>query len=332
MEGELGAPCPLGQLQRRPAHCATVVQRLHFAPVYGLFARVAGDPDFAARLGLVLKALSISGGRLAADVGVDKSLVSRWCAGSVKPSAHNLSRLTQVIAARHPGFTMLDWELDLPALAARFGVAVPSPAISLDIPHAFADWLSIPTLKDAALAAADLHGALAGIWRTTRPSPEFRGKFAHDHAILEPTPDGTIRFRTGVFSARLIGWSAAVGEQLFSAATDPLTGASIFSIFNYVRRPRIDVMDGITLSCMAHAGGAPVANACMLERVADLTGDAEADNARYEELLAGHPIAPDGSVPEAIRNHLLFDCGPSAMAAGGDHVMMMRAMNSLARS
>ena len=293
---------------------------------------MAGDPNFAARLGLVLKALSISGGRLAADVGVDKSLVSRWCSGAVTPSAHNLSRLTQAIAERHPGFTMLDWELDLPALAARFGVAAPVSAAAADVmPSAFAEWMALPKLQDAAMAAAELHGALAGIWRTTRPSPEFRGKFAHDYAILEPTPDGTIRFRTGVFSARLVGWSVSVGEQLFSAATDPHTGASIFSIFNYVRRARIDLMDGITLSCMAHAGGAPVANACMLERIGDLSGDPAEDNARYEELLTQHPIAPDGSVPEAIRNHLLFDCGPVAMAAGGDHVMMMRAMNSLAR-
>lgn len=294
---------------------------------------VAGDPNFAARLGLVLKALSISGGRLAADVGVDKSLVSRWCSGAVTPSAHNLSRLTQAIAERHPGFTMLDWELDLPALAARFGVTAPAPAMpaASTMPSVFAEWLALPALQDAAHSGAALHGSLAGIWRTTRPSPEFRGKFAHDHAILEPTPDGTLRFRTGVFSARLLGWSVAVGEQLFSAATDPLTGASIFSIFNFVRRPRIDVMDGITLSCMAHAGGAPVANACMLERVCDLSGDPVADNAHYEALLTEHPIAPDGSVPEAIRDHLMFDCGPTAMAAGGDHVMMMRAMNSLGR-
>ncbi len=181
------------------------MQRLHFALHYAVFTNVAGDPNFAARLGLVMKALSISGGRLAADVGVDKSLVSRWCSGSVTPSAHNLTRITQAIAARHPGFTMLDWELDLPALAARFGVAVPAAATSATdaIPSAFAEWLSIPTLRDAALAGASLHAALAGIWRTTRPSPEFRGKFAHDHAILEPTPDGTLRFRTGVFSARI---------------------------------------------------------------------------------------------------------------------------------
>jgi len=308
------------------------MQQLHFAADYSGIRAVAGDTDFSARLRLVLKALSISGGRLAADVGVDKSLVSRWCSGSVTPSAHNLARLTQAIAVRHPGFTMLDWELEVPALAARFGVSVPAAAHAPEaMPSAFAEWLAIPKLQDAAMAGGALHGALAGIWRTTRPSPEFRGKFAHDYAILEATPDGTLRFRTGVFSARLIGWSVAVGEQLFSAATDPLTGASIFTIFNFVRRARIELMDGISLSCMAHAGGAPVANACMLERMEDLSGDAEADNARYEELLTRHPIAPDGSVPEAIRNHLLFDCGPTAMAAGGDHVMMMRAMNSLAR-
>eukprot|EP01035_Chromulina_nebulosa_P002274 gene2273-biopygen1935 len=49
--------------------------------------------EFAERLRLVLKALSISGGRLAADACVDKSLVSRWCSGAVTPSEHNLARL-----------------------------------------------------------------------------------------------------------------------------------------------------------------------------------------------------------------------------------------------
>jgi transcriptional regulator with XRE-family HTH domain len=308
------------------------MQRLHFEVCCDGIWPVAGDPNFAARLGLVLKALSISGGRLAADVGVDKSLVSRWCSGAVTPSAHNLARLTQVIARRHPGFTMLDWELDLAALASRFGVAAPAaPVVTGGIPSAFAEWLSLPKLQDAARAGSSLHDALAGFWKTTRPSPALGGKFSHDYAVLEPTPDGTIRFRTSVFSSRLVGWSVAVGDQLFSCATNELTGASTFSIFNYVRQPRIEVMDGLTLSCMTDAGGCPVANACMLERIGDLTGDPEADNAHYEMLLTQHPLAPEGSVPEAIRNHLLFDTGPSAMARGGDSVLMMRSMTSLAR-
>ena len=289
------------------------------------------EGSFAARLNLVLKALSISGGRLAADVGVDKSLVSRWCAGSITPSAHNMTRLTTVIAARQPGFTMLDWESDPADLATRFGVTIPSVRPQIAVPSGFAEWLLLPKLRDAALASGTASTALAGFWRTTRPSPEFPGKFLHDHVIMETTPDGPLRFRMGLFSSRLVGWSMAVGDQMFCCATNQLTGSSIFAIFNRVHRPRIEVIDGVTLACMADAGGVPVAAACMLERIEDLSGDAAVDDARYEELLAEHPIAPEGSVSEDIRRHLLFDTGPTALAAGGDPVLMMRSMTSRAR-
>lgn len=220
--------------------------------------------EFAERLRLVLKAMSISGGRLAADACVDKSLVSRWCSGAVTPSEHNLARLTQTIAARHPGFTMLDWELDLPALAARFGVTVaaPAPLAEAGVPGGFAEWLALPKLREAAFASGGASAALAGFWRTTRPSPEFPGKFVHDHVIMEPTADGPLRFRMGLFSSRVSGWSMAVGDQMFCCATNMVVGSSIFAIFNRVHRPRIDVLDGVTLACMADAGGVPVAAAC----------------------------------------------------------------------
>ena len=81
--------------------------------------------DFAARLDFVLKALSIGRGRLAADLGVDKSLVTRWLGGTIRPSGHNLERLSRLIAAQRPGFTMLDWDTDLSLLAARVGVVAP---------------------------------------------------------------------------------------------------------------------------------------------------------------------------------------------------------------
>jgi len=287
------------------------------------------EESFAARLILVLKALSISGGRLAADVGVDKSLVSRWCTGSVTPSAHNMTRLTNVIAIRHPGFNMLDWERGLPDLAAYFGVVLPAATRPQSpVPSGFAEWMALPKLRDAAFASAS--AALAGFWRTTRPSPEFPGKFLHDHVIMETTPDGPLRFRMGLFSSRLVGWSMAVGDQMFCCATNQITGSSIFAIFNRVHRPRIEVIDGVTLACMADAGGVPVAAACMLERIGDLSGDPAADDARYEELLAEHPIAPDGSISEDIRRHLLFDIGPTALMGGGDPVLMMRSMTSRA--
>lgn len=68
------------------------------------------DGHFPAKLELALKACSMSRGRLAAELGVDKSVVSRWLNGANAPSGHNLSSLTAVVAARFEGFTMLDWE------------------------------------------------------------------------------------------------------------------------------------------------------------------------------------------------------------------------------
>ena len=70
---------------------------------------------FAKKLELVLKVLSMSRSRLAADLGVDKSVVGRWVSGAVQPSAHNLSLLSGLIAQHIPGFTTLDWDRGLPA-------------------------------------------------------------------------------------------------------------------------------------------------------------------------------------------------------------------------
>lgn len=287
---------------------------------------------FADKLSLVLKALSISRGRLAADIGVDKSLVGRWCNGQVSPSAHNCARLTQAIAVRHDGFTMCDWDLDQSALAARFGVTIaPEPRVVSELPSGFAEWLRLSKLRDAALASGNVSMALAGIWRTTRPVPEIPGKFAHDYVIMQTTGDGPLSFRMGIFSHRMIGWAIAVGDQMYCCCTNQSTGGSVFAILNRVHRPKIDVLDGVSIACMADAGGTPVAAAILLERFADLTGDDAADEARYEELLAEHPIAPDGSVPDDIARYLMRDTGPTALASGGDAMIMIRSLTSLAR-
>ncbi|MGL4541733.1 MAG: helix-turn-helix domain-containing protein, partial [Polymorphobacter sp.] len=89
---------------------------------------------FSGRLELILKALSLTRGRLAAELAVDKSLVGRWASGAVRPSAHNLQRLTQLIATRQPGFNLLDWDRDIDALAEKFGVAPPGAPAAATLP------------------------------------------------------------------------------------------------------------------------------------------------------------------------------------------------------
>jgi transcriptional regulator with XRE-family HTH domain len=132
---------------------------------------------FAAKLSLVLKALSLSRGRLAAEIGVDKSLVSRWCAGNFIPAPHNLSRLSQAIAARKPGFSMAGWDADIDTLASRFGVEVsPPPDTQRGAPSGIAEWLMIPKLREAAMSSGAVAAAVAGFWRTTRPYPEWPGR------------------------------------------------------------------------------------------------------------------------------------------------------------
>jgi adenylate cyclase len=75
--------------------------------------------DFAQKLGLALKAINLSRGRLAQIAGVDKSVVSRWASGVQVPSDHNLSLLTEAVSRHRPGFERRDWDLDAEGFAHR---------------------------------------------------------------------------------------------------------------------------------------------------------------------------------------------------------------------
>lgn len=285
-------------------------------------------PAFPEALTLVLKALSISRGQLAATVGVDKSLVSRWCSGAVTPSAHNLARLTHQIAVQVPGFSLLDWELPVAALAARLGVAAPAAALPLP---GLSDWVPPAMLREAAAAVA-LHGAgYEGFWRTTRPSSEAPGQFIHDQVLLRITPDGMLSFRLAIMDIRYAGWSLPLQNKLFSIATDMTTATFVFGIWNGVMRQRAEVVDGLILTCMRDASGTPIASKCLLERTGDLGDDIAADEARLGELAQSYPLSPAADVPASVRDHLWSDTGPAAQAAGGDTILMMALARSMAR-
>ena len=89
--------------------------------------------DFAHKLGVVLKAINLSRGRLAQTVGVDKSVVSRWASGVQAPSDHNLSLLTEAVARHRPGFERRDWDRDAEGFANRLD-ALAADGSSLERP------------------------------------------------------------------------------------------------------------------------------------------------------------------------------------------------------
>ena len=283
-----------------------------------------GD-EFGAKLALVLKALTLSNGRVAAALAVDKSLVGRWAAGSVRPSAHSLARLTAYLATLVPGLTLLDW--DRPAadlrrvVEGRVGTAAAPPAV----PPAIATWLA-DTGFGAAASASDGR-ALTGFWRTTRPSPEFPGRYLHDAIRIAAEGNGALRADVISHSAPMKGWAICVAKQLFLCVTDVGSGFTFLLIVNHLGLDRVEVMDGIVSGALRGGGGMPTATPIIMQRVGDITGDAAVDDARLAAMLLEPPLAPDGSVPARIVRHLA-----SAIAPGGVPLISMPSMTSIARS
>lgn len=284
---------------------------------------------FSKKLDLVLKVLSMSRARLAADLEVDKSIVGRWVTGAVQPSAHNLSRLTGLVAERFPGFTALDWDRSLEGLAQHLGA---DPAV-LNGAAAHPLELALPLpLLDQALATTQFRGeAYEGFYRSTRPYVLAPGRFVHDSAMIRRDANGFMRLTMGTAGTVVHGWVLPFGNQLFTVAVDVTSGAMIFGIFNGVGAARADVVEGLCLSTALDAGRTPTAHAMVFERVGDLSGDPAADDARFTEMTGLNPLAPEGSIPDSLRRHLTPDFGPAQAALGGDMLLRMPLERSLSR-
>lgn len=95
------------------------------------------------KLGLVLKALSLSRVALAQRLGVDKSLVGRWLSGAVHPTEDNLARLAALVAETIPAFRLADLYGGIGELASRLGVAVPKRTFDFRMPELLASFLEV---------------------------------------------------------------------------------------------------------------------------------------------------------------------------------------------
>lgn len=285
--------------------------------------------DFPARLLLALKALSLSRGRLASELAVDKSVISRWLGGRQAPTGENLANLTALVATRRPGFTLLDWESDLDTLAAKLGVAGPE---AQENPWAgLGAWMPESVLTETK-TLTDLRGdAYEGFWRSTRPAIGHPGRFIHDAIMIRRAENGFLTSRMAVEDMRFEGWTFLTQTQLFTVLVEPRTGMFTFTIFNAVLRHRAEVMDGLSMGLQRVGGGSPVAMGCLMERVGFLSGDEAADDATFEAAANAEPLAPEGSIPPEVAARLMPDVGPRALAAGGMAILAMPFATSLSR-
>jgi len=280
-------------------------------------------------LNFALRALGVSRGRLAVEVGVDKSVVGRWARGSVRPSPENLARLTALIARQIPGFTALDWEREPAGFADVLGVD-PSVVASGGRPSvgsAFHDAL----LAEALEATARLGATYEGFFRSTRPHSGLPGVFLHDHMMVRRGPDGLMRFDLRCDVVRVEGWVLPQRNQLIVIGAEDASGSPAFGIFNCVAAPRADVIDGLLLACSLDAPRTPTACSMVFERVGELSGDADADDARIDELGKADPLATPASAPAALTAHLVRDIGPAQLALGGDWLLRSPLTRSIAQ-
>jgi hypothetical protein len=285
--------------------------------------------DFAARFRLALQALGLSRGRAAAALAVDKSLVGRWCAGSVRPSDHNLTRITALVAAQVPGFTAQDWERDLHAFADRLGL---DPALaSAGNGGSALDALPLSCLAQARSETERRGAAYEGFWRTTRPSVIMGGRVFHDHGMIRCGDNGLLEVRMGGAGLGFSGWALPLEGNLFAILEGAVGFTPLFLIFRGVPLPKATLLDGLALISALDAARTPAAVPILLERVGDLTGDREADDATCEAMGNKHPFADEGEVSETILQHLVRDFGPSAAAKGGDLFLTVSALGRLTR-
>ena len=290
---------------------------------------MASTTPFSENLRLVLKLLSMSAARLSSELETDKSVVSRWLNGSVQPSAHNLSRLSALVAARAPGFSVLDWERTPESLAEMFGADPGS--ISTLRPARPAGGLPIANWDQIVSTTAIRGSAYEGFFRSTRPHPRIPGRHLHEWGMIRRDGTGLLRLCMGSAETKVDGWMIPLQELLYSVAIDLSSGAMMFGIFNGVGASRIDVFDGLTLMPAHDMGRSPMATAIICERVGLLSGDRDTDDRRYADLASQNPLAPEGSIPDHVQAHLVRDFGMEQLAKGGDWLLTMSLARTMTR-
>jgi hypothetical protein len=238
----------------------------------------------------------MSAGALGAAVGADKSVVSLWMSGKVRPSQHNLTRIAATLAQTFPGLSVLSFESpseDFVAALRTGGAGTAGSAGAQD--------LRMPSgLLDAARAETGRRGSVYfGIYWMHYPAFSQPGSLARMALILRPEA-GLIEARFGSRGFGFRGWAFLVMNRLQMVLAEERLEALAFLTTNAGNQPRASFITGV-LSGPAEGLLVPTAAPMVLLRDRDLTGDAAADLAAYEAMRDCDPVTPPDDLPTAVR-------------------------------
>jgi hypothetical protein len=149
--------------------------------------------------------------------------------------------------------------------------------------------------------------------------------------MIRRADNGLLQFKVGGAGLLFDGWLLLAEGQLFAILFDTVGQTPIFVIWNGVPLSKASYLDGIVMAAALNAARTPSAYPIVMERIGDLTGDRAADDATCAEMFRRDPLAPEGSVPEELRDHLVRDIGPAAAKAGGDLFLLAPITSTLSR-
>jgi len=290
-----------------------------------------GDPPaFSVLFRIALLALRVSKAQAASLLQVDKSLVGRWAAGTVKPTEHNLSRITELVAERVPGFTMHDWQRDVASFSQLVGVEPGLAHRSVEPPPAIGGGM-LNCVIEARIETERRGAAYEGFWRTSRPSVLMEGKVFHDYGMIRKGSFGLLEVTMGGAGLTFKGWALPLEGNLFAMLDGMVGFTPLFLIFKGVTLPKVTRLDGIVLLAALDAARTPAAMPILLERIGDLSGDPQEDERTCKEIGLNDPFDDEAELSDEVRAHLFRDIGPEAAANGGAMFLTVAAATALSR-
>lgn len=282
--------------------------------------------DLPQKLDMLMKATSLSRVALAQQLAVDKSLVGRWLSGAVHPTDHNLARLSALMGDYLPGFRLADWFEETQALAGRYGIALsPSPG-EITRTGVLGEFLEAVSDENAMRGAA-----YEGFWRTSRPSLLMPGDLFHDYGLIRRGPGGVIEVRMGgsglEFEGYLIPFAGNIAVYLF----DRVGRSPVTVMCKGVTLPRAMVLDGLLMLAALDSARTPAAFPIIVERVGDITGDREADDRRYAEIVESMPEPLEPLPPEVLKARIYRESSGASAEQGGDAFLCVSPASTLSR-
>jgi hypothetical protein len=250
--------------------------------------------DFSGRLRLALKVANLSPVALGAAVGVDKSVVSRWLSGRVRPTQHNLARVADCLANRLPGFTVLAFDGPEAEFARLLGgestgTGAGVPSQNLPVPFGLLDTARVETARRGV--------EYCGLYTLYYWSFGLPGKIARMALMLQPQ-DGLIEARYGADGFAFRGWALLLLNRMYVILAEERFEAMAFLVTNAGQQPRARFITGL-LTGPAEGLLAPTVSPAVLVRSGELTGDPAGDAAAFAAAAAEDAIAEREAVPPA---------------------------------